>query len=86
LILLALVLLVLARVLYRPLLRGDMQATVFFSAFVALFTVGLLGSTMDAARGLMSFYLMAFCVVLLFGVKHIPATKLKQVVVRSASS
>ncbi len=86
LILLALLLLVLARVLYRPVLRGDMQATAFFSAFVALFTVGLLGSTMDAARSSLLFYLMAFCVALLFGVKQIPTTKLKQVVVRSASS
>ena len=69
LILLALLLLVLARVLYRPLLHGDIQAAAFFSAFVALFTVGLLGSIMDAARSSMLFYLMAFCVVLLFGVK-----------------
>ena len=75
LMLLALLLLVLARVLYRPLLRGDTQATAFFSAFVALFTVGLLGSTMDAARSSMLFYLMAFCVILLFGVKPLPLSK-----------
>ena len=75
LILLALLLLVLVRVLYRPLQRGDIQAAAFVSAFVALFTVGLLGSTMDAARSLMLFYLMAFCVVLLFGVKPLPLSR-----------
>ncbi|OUS09348.1 hypothetical protein A9Q89_13375 [Gammaproteobacteria bacterium 53_120_T64] len=77
LILLVLLLLVLARVLYRPLLRGDLQAVAFFTAFAALFTVGLLGSTMDTARSSMLFYLMAFCVALLFGVKQMPTTKLK---------
>ncbi len=83
LILLALLLLVLVRVLYRPLLRGDIQATAYVSAFVALFTVGLLGSTMDAARSLMLFYLMAFCVVLLFGVKPLPSSR--ELVKRDAS-
>ncbi|MEZ0154854.1 MAG: VanZ family protein [Candidatus Reddybacter sp.] len=75
LILLALLFLVLARVLYRPLLRGDIQATAFFSAFFALFIVGLLGSTMDAGRSSMLFYLMAFCMVLLFGVKPLPLSR-----------
>ncbi|PCJ37922.1 MAG: hypothetical protein COA75_01505 [Cellvibrionales bacterium] len=86
LILLALLLLVLARVLYRPLLRGDIQASAFAAAFAALFTVGLLGSTMDAARSSMLFYLMAFCVVLLFGVKPVAPFKSKGVAERRAQS
>jgi len=74
---LILIMLVLIRVLYRPLIKGDLQAVALFAAFVALFTVGLLGSTMDVARSSLLFYLMAFCVALLFGVKQIPVTKLQ---------
>jgi O-antigen ligase len=62
-----LLLIVLARVLYRPLLRGELDVLAFASAFMALLTVGLLGSTMDTARGSMLFYLMALAVVLVVG-------------------
>ena len=69
LVAIALLLVVLARVLYRPLLRGEFDAFVFSAAFMALLMVGLLGSTMDTARSSMLFYLMAFCVVWVMGVK-----------------
>lgn len=65
LVAIALLLVVLARVLYRPLLRGQFDALAFASAFMALLTVGLLGSTMDTARGSMLFYLMAMAAALL---------------------
>ena len=67
LVAMALLLIVLARVLYRPLLRGELDVLALASAFMALLTVGLLGSTMDTARSAMLFYLMALGVVLVVG-------------------
>lgn len=62
---LVLLLLLLARVLYRPVLQGDLVAAAFAAALMAFLTVGLLGSTLDSARSAMLFYLMVFCVIVL---------------------
>ncbi len=63
---LVLLLLAVARALFRPLLQGDAAARAFTASLLAFLTVGLLGSTLDSARMLTLFYLCAFCVVLLF--------------------
>lgn len=69
LVAMVLLLVVLAGLVFRPLIRGDLETSGFTAAFLAFLTVGLLGSTMDAARMSMLFYLVTFGAIFVMGAK-----------------